>query len=148
MHPYHTNDEPIGCLFQHTNRLFQELRRRLASLHGLEEAQPRIMGILAHDPGISQRELSERLAITPASTTAQVQKMEIQGLIQRRPDPDDQRALRLYLTEKGQEIDRNLVAGLHALEATFLEGLEQEEIAEFRRLLLHIHDNCHRALQS
>ena len=63
MHPYHTNDEPIGFLFQHTNRLFQELRRRLASLHGLEEAQPRIMGILAHDPGISQRELSERLAI-------------------------------------------------------------------------------------
>ena len=40
MHPYHTNDEPIGFLFQHTNRLFQELRRRLASLHGLEEATP------------------------------------------------------------------------------------------------------------
>ena len=148
MHPYHTDAEPIGFLFQHTNRLFQELRRRLASLHGLEEAQPRIMGILAHNPGISQRVLSERLAITPASTTAQVQKMEIQGLIERRPDPDDQRVLRLYLTEKGREIDRNLVAGLDGLEATFLEGLGQEEITEFRRLLLHIHDNCHRALQS
>ncbi|MFQ9799656.1 MAG: winged helix-turn-helix domain-containing protein [Clostridia bacterium] len=37
------------------------------------------MGILAHDPGISQRELSERLAITPASTTAQVQKWKFKA---------------------------------------------------------------------
>ena len=148
MHPYHSDQEPIGFLFQHTNRLFQELRRRLASRHGLEQAQPRIMRILAHEPGISQRELSERLAITPASTTAQVQKMEFQGLIERRPDPDDQRALRLYLSDKGREIDRNMVAGLDALDATFLEGLSPEEIQEFRRLLLHIHDNCRRALQA
>ena len=147
MHPYHSDDEPLGFLFQHTQRLFQDLRRRLASRYGLEEAQPRIMSILAHEPGISQRELSQRLAITPASTTAQVQKMELQGLIDRQPDPNDQRALRLYLSDKGREIDRSIIAGLDALESTVLEGFKPEETQEFRRLLLRMHDNCHRALQ-
>ena len=58
--------------------------------------------VLSLDGEMSQRELAERLNLTPPSITAAIQKMEKMDYIKRTPDPHDQRVLRLSLTEKSR----------------------------------------------
>src|SRR5438477_12137476 len=62
-----------------------------------------VLAQLSVAPGISQQELSNRLLVTKGNTTTLLDKMTAQGLVERRPDPEDRRSYRLYLTEEGQQ---------------------------------------------
>ncbi|MCH5212435.1 MAG: MarR family transcriptional regulator [Oscillospiraceae bacterium] len=54
-------------------------------------------------PGCMQADISKKLKVTAAAVTQSTQKLEKQGLIKRIVDEDNQRAKKLYLTEKGLE---------------------------------------------
>ncbi|MFO7295931.1 MAG: MarR family transcriptional regulator [Clostridia bacterium] len=144
MHPYHiTPDEPLGRLFADTAKLHRDLFRKLAHQNGLEHGQPFVLAIIIANEGISQRQLSEKLFITPASTTALLQKLEKAGLIERIPDPNDQRAFCIYATEKGRMVDQRMKEGLQELEKACFYNFSQQELEEFRRLLLKLHQNLY-----
>ena len=55
-----------------------------------------------HNCGIS--DISERFDITSAAASQLVDKLVQSGLIQREEDPNDRRAKRLNLTDKGREL--------------------------------------------
>ncbi|HEV7172407.1 MarR family winged helix-turn-helix transcriptional regulator [Pedococcus sp.] len=87
----------------------------------LDELGPARVSVLAEADHSSQ----------PAMTTA-LQRLEAQGLAQRRADPDDARASLLALTDHGRAtLDRVRAARLAALAPT-LDGLEDAEIARLR----------------
>ncbi|SFQ30471.1 MarR family winged helix-turn-helix transcriptional regulator [Caldicoprobacter faecalis] len=136
-----TPDEPLGRLFAHTSKLHRDLFRKLAHRNGLEHGQPIALAVIIANEGISQRQLSEKLFITPASTTALLQKLEKAGLIERMPDPNDQRAFCIYATEKGRMVDQQMKEGLKELEEACFHNFTEQELKEFRRLLLKLHDN-------
>lgn len=64
---------------------------------------------------MTMRELAERMSCEPSNATFVVDRLEKQGLVERRPHPTDRRARHLVLTEQG-----------HALQARLLELLEQD----------------------
>src|SRR6185295_7797745 len=51
--------------------------------------QIRALYILMHTPGMAQKELAEKLEITPAAVSTAVNRMEKLGLVERRPDSTD-----------------------------------------------------------
>ena len=66
-------------------------------------SRERILGILlAHEDGLRQKNIAESMHIGPSATSEFIDKLEQTGYIERRPDPDDGRATRIYLTEKGK----------------------------------------------
>ena len=66
-------------------------------------SRERILGILLeHEDGLRQKAIAEEMHIGPSSTSEFIDKLEQTGYIERRPDPDDGRATRIYLTEKGK----------------------------------------------
>jgi MarR family transcriptional regulator for hemolysin len=71
---------------------------------GLTRAQCRTLGYLARNEGINQAGLADLLEIRPMTLVRQIDRMEEAGWIERRPDPDDRRARRLYLTAKARPI--------------------------------------------
>jgi DNA-binding MarR family transcriptional regulator len=79
----HTHNELVG-------------RLHLNQLHTL--------GILHHLPGVTQKDLAERLQLTPAAISNSIREMERFGLVRRQHDPDDARVLRLHLSEQGQKL--------------------------------------------
>lgn len=99
-------DRSFGFLINEVARLFGRhfdhngQRRRL----GLTRAQCRILGYLARNEGINQAGLAELLEIRPMTLVRQIDRMEDTGWIERRSDPDDRRARRLFLTEKGSRV--------------------------------------------
>lgn len=66
---------------------------------GLPPAQAGAMRVIIRNPGLSQRELADRLHIQRATATVMLQKMEKSGYVERRPDKEDQRIFRIYPTQ-------------------------------------------------
>jgi DNA-binding MarR family transcriptional regulator len=88
---------------------------------------------------LSPRQLSATLMLTTGGMTGRLDKLERAGLVDRAPDPNDRRGLRVTLTEQGLSvIDQAVGAGL-ALQKQALDGLppqQAQQLADLLRLLL------------
>jgi DNA-binding MarR family transcriptional regulator len=63
-----------------------------------------LMRFVDASDGQSQHALAERLGIPPSRMVALVDRLEEMGLLERRPDPDDRRVRRLFLTRAGRSV--------------------------------------------
>ena len=79
--------------------------------------------------------------MTPPSITSTIQKMERSGYITRKPDPSDQRVMRLELTEKGESCIQTVKMIADQMEEMLSRGMSAEEKILFRRFLMQINDN-------
>lgn len=115
--------ENLGYLLvdvsRHLRRHFDSRVRDL----GLTQSQWRVIVYLSRAEGISQAALADRLEIKPISLTRILDRMEAAGWIERRPSPEDRRAVQLFLTpkvgpllailsERAEETRRTAFAGL------------------------------------
>lgn len=95
------------------------LRRRVdhkAQALGLTSAQWRVLSAVArtemlNQEPLNQATLADQMDMEPITLSRHVDRMEAAGLIERRPDPSDRRAYRLFLTEAA----RPLVADFRAV---------------------------------
>ena len=97
-------DRSFGFLVNDVARLFGRRFLLNGSRLGLTRAQCRTLGYLARNEGINQAGLADVLEIRPMTLVRQIDRMEDAGWIERRPDPADRRARRLYLTAKARPI--------------------------------------------
>ena len=74
----------------------------------LTVAQLKCLVVIASEGSTSSRKLAEALGVTPANVTGIVDRLVEQGLVSRRENPDDRRMLIIELTEKGDNLLRNL----------------------------------------
>src|SRR5437667_9425525 len=94
----------FGFLVNDVARLFGRRFEKNGNRLGLTRAQCRTLGYLARNEGINQAGLAELLEIRPMTLVRQIDRMEEAGWIERRPDPADRRARRLFLTGKARPI--------------------------------------------
>ncbi|WP_231724441.1 MarR family winged helix-turn-helix transcriptional regulator [Deinococcus actinosclerus] len=91
--------------------------------------------------GLTPGELAALLAVSPASVTGSLDRLEARGLLRRTPDAQDRRAQRIHLTDAGRDLVRHhlpvhlrreedLLSPLNAAERQQLEQL-------LRRLIAH-----------
>src|SRR3954454_23317117 len=59
------------------------------------------LALLSKKDGISQGELSQKFEVDPSRVTRLAKRLEGEGLLRRERDPEDNRVVRMYLTEKG-----------------------------------------------
>ena len=90
--------------------------------------------LYAHN-GMTQSEIAEQLGVQGATVTSILQRMEEAGLVTRRRDDDDNRLVRVYLTEAGLQKERAINEQFVKLEGAVFEGLSESGRAEARRLL-------------
>lgn len=103
--------------------------------HDLRPNQIKMLHLVLHQPGISQATAAEQLGITPASFSNSVRVMETQGLIERRPNPDDARVLLLYLTPAGRQIFEQVFNSFVSTCADLLSVLPDNERRHLVELL-------------
>lgn len=97
-------DQSIGFLVNDVGRLLRRNFNRRAQELGLSQAQWRAMAYLSRQEGVNQVTLADSLEIQPITLVPLIDRLEEAGLVARRPDPDDRRAFRLYLTDKAQPL--------------------------------------------
>jgi len=68
-----------------------------------------VLYTLAKAPeGLRMTEINQQVMLTQPGISRLVSRLEEQGLLERRPDPDDARAQRVRLTETGRELQRRV----------------------------------------
>src|SRR5947207_13079743 len=102
-------EHSFGFLVHGAARLFRRRFDHHGRRLGLTRAQCRTLGYLARNEGINQAGLAELLEIRPMTLVRQIDRMEEAGWIERRPDPADRRARRLYLTANAWPARRRIL---------------------------------------
>lgn len=108
---------------------------------GLYRGQPAVLRILWEKEGQTQTELAGHLKVKPATITKMLQRMEKTGFITRRPDAEDQRVSRVYLTETGRAVQNRIEEIWETMAGETFRGFTGEEAALLRRFLLQIREN-------
>lgn len=94
----------IGFMLQDVARLMRrEFNRRVQEL-GLTQAQWRALSLMGRKPGMRQRDLAEILEMQPISVARLLDRLQAAGWVERKADPEDRRAARLYLTDRAEPI--------------------------------------------
>ena len=97
-------ERSFGFLVNDVARLFGRRFDHNGRRLGLTRAQCRTLGYLARNEGINQAGMADLLEIRPMTLVRQIDRMEEAGWIERRADPADRRARRLFLTAKARPI--------------------------------------------
>lgn len=134
-------DRNLGFLLYDAARLMRrDFDRRARSL-GLSRAQWSVLAHLARKEGVKQAELAEVLDVQPITLARQIDRLERSGLVCRRPDPEDRRVRRLYLSALAEPILTQLRALGRETRAEALRGLSQEQRRSLTQILARIRDN-------
>lgn len=99
------------------------------------------IGIMAQTEGLTQTGLAERLELKTAATGKLVDRLVERGLVERRPDPDDRRAHRLFATEKSFALLTELEPMGENIRDAVLAGLNAQEIGALGDALKKIKSN-------
>jgi DNA-binding MarR family transcriptional regulator len=107
--------------------------------YGLKPVDFSVLSLVAHNPGITSRQLCATLGILPPNLVGMVNQFEKRELIERRPHPHDGRAMGLHLTSAGQKLIRDAERTAAHLEAEVAGRLTQAEQRTLLRLLRKVY---------
>jgi len=94
-----------------------------------------LLGFLWEEDGITQAELSAKSQIDRTTMGGLIDRLEKEGLLVRRNHPEDRRAYRICLTEKGKALQRTLLPIAAAAQEKFIAKLDPQEVETLRSLL-------------
>lgn len=105
------------------------------------EGQARILMSLAASEHVSQRKLADECMLDVTTMSRTLDRLERQGLIERKRDPGCRRAYRISLTEAGRMKAEVVKEGFARLEEMLFDGFGQEELEQLAEELGKIRDN-------
>lgn len=137
--PYLTRS--LGFVLGDTARLVRKRFDERARSLGLTRAQWRVLARLRRREGINQKELAELLEIETITLARHIDRLEAKGWVERRPDPSDRRAWRLYLNPEVQPVLNQLRRMSEKTRGEALKGISKEDSERLIDLLLKIKGN-------
>jgi len=127
---------------------YRQLLFRKMSEKGIHPGQAFCLAEIAHNDGITQRDLAEALSISRPTLTVMLQKMEKSGLVERRADELDQRYTRIHLTAAGASTHDEMHKVMGVVVSRTFGLLSDHDNSELCRLLSALNDNMVAALQA
>jgi DNA-binding MarR family transcriptional regulator len=134
-------DQTLGFVLHDVARLLRwNFDRRAASL-GLTRAQWSVLAQLRRKDGIQQKVLADLLDIQPITLVRLIDRLEKAGLVERRDDPEDRRAKKIFIAKKAMPvIDKLRVLGKATREEALI-GISAKDEEHLMRTLLKIRSN-------
>lgn len=100
-----------------------------------------IMIRLWEEEGLTQNKLATLTKRDQPSVSRLVNNLEKSGLVKRMPHPIDKRTNLIFLTSKGKKIQVGLIEQAQKTIEDISEGIEQEDMDIFLRVLNKVKDN-------
>ena len=131
--PNHDTNRTLGALLNDVARLIRKRFDQRAKGLRLTRAQYYLLAKLSRQEGINQVGLADQLEIEPITLARLVDRMEAAGWLERRPDPADRRARRLFLTAKARPVIgqiRIIAAGVYDEALRGLDRAQREQLVD------------------
>jgi len=129
-------------------RMLRTYADQKASHFGITRAQWVVLVRLDRFEGLKQSELAEMLDLQPITLTRLLDRLCGSGLIERRSDPNDRRAKRLYLTAAARPLLERLGDLGDELMTTALAGVDRESVERMVAQLAIVKENLRHAIQN
>src|SRR5574339_738173 len=127
-------------------RLLKTYADQRARQFGISRAQWAVLMRIDRNEGLKQSELAEMLDLQPITLTRLLDRLADNGLIERRADPNDRRANRLYLKPAAKPLLGRLAdLGADMME-TVLDGISSNSIERMLKELSAVKDNLRSAI--
>lgn len=114
---------------------------KMVQPYGISAWQAPLISLLYKQNGQSPKQLSKMMGVKPSSLTTMLTRMEKNGLVERRQNPVDKRAINIYLTPKGWRAARKLGAITRFIDERNLAGFRAEEQLLLLRLMEQMMEN-------
>jgi MarR family transcriptional regulator, transcriptional regulator for hemolysin len=111
-----------------SSRLLRNYIDHRAKERGTTRAQWIVLYRLYQQEGLSQVEFADVLELQPISLVRLLDRLVVHGLLERRHDPKDRRANRLFLTAKGRQLVDDLDSLGDAIATDVLQGVPADAI--------------------
>jgi MarR family transcriptional regulator, transcriptional regulator for hemolysin len=134
-------DKHFGFIINDVARLLRQRFDQRAQDLGLTRTQWRALGHIRRREGIHQAALAETLEVEPITLARLIDRLEASGFVERRADPADRRAWRLYLTPKATPVLERMIEIGQANLAHAMVGLSSAEVETLTETLLRIKGN-------
>ncbi len=128
----------------HTQGKIRRATRRLLGPLGVKGPSVPAMRLIgqAGDEGLRLTDLAEGMMVSPAHITRLIDRLEADGFVERRPDPDDRRALRVVLTKRGAEVEAEMRPIMAKFSDELLSALTKTEQSQLQDYLSRLADRA------
>ncbi|WP_020075626.1 MarR family winged helix-turn-helix transcriptional regulator [Cryocola sp. 340MFSha3.1] len=131
-------ESEITWLLHRAAQRMHAVTEREAVAHGLQLRDYIILSALDKTTGLTQIELGRVLGLDKTTLTSQLDRLERNGLIERRPDPRDRRARIPVITEEGEALRSAAARSADEAERHALRDFDDDDIVRLRRILFAI----------
>ena len=109
---------------------------------GVKESPPMLINEISHLCRAKMRAVNSQMSQESTPTVSvTLGRLEKLGYITQAPDQGDQRAVRVYLTEKGRELDRTTLERIREIDEILMKGITPDESLQLMALLNKIRHN-------
>ena len=141
-----TVQREIAFMIMEVARLLKTYADQRARQYGMTRAQWAVLFRLDRSEGLKQSELAELLDLQPITLTRLLDRLSDNGLIERRADPNDRRANRLFLTPVARPLLERLTVLGEDMMGTVLAGLDAKTSERMLRDLGLVKENLRAAI--
>jgi DNA-binding MarR family transcriptional regulator len=134
----------LGSLIADVSHLMRRAFDERARGIGVSRPQWRVLTMLRRHEGINQGGLAELIEVEPITLCRMVDRLQEADLVERRADPADRRAWRLYLTEKARALLEDMRPLALGLFDDAMAGLAGEEREALFQMLARLRTNLSR----
>ena len=125
----------IGFLLSKAYQRAWAIMREEIESYDLTPPQFGLLSFLWKQDGLTQVELSEQGQIDRTTVGGLIDRLERIGLVERRQHPQDRRAYKIHLTQRGRELEGPLSECAGRTLTKLTKGLNDQEVSELRRML-------------
>lgn len=137
-------DCPYYLITRATRAVTARLRKGLAD-RGAGNVKPAYLGVLMslwREDGLKANELARRAGLEPSTMTGLLDRMERDGLLERRADPHDRRASRIHLTQDGIDAGEPATVAVTKILDKAFQNIPEADIETTKAVLRTILMNC------
>jgi DNA-binding MarR family transcriptional regulator len=131
-------EKSIGFLLSKAYQRICALYKEQFGAYNLTPQQFGLLRFLWEEDGITQVELSTRSQIDRTTIGGLVDRLEQSGLLKRVAHPGDRRAYRILLTERGKQLEAEMMPLCQELYNRILEPLTPREVESLTAILQKI----------
>jgi MarR family transcriptional regulator, organic hydroperoxide resistance regulator len=133
--------DSVSALLARTCKAHRAAAESALTQIGLHAGQELLLLSLTEAGGISQADLASALSVEPPTVCRMLQRLERCGIVRREQDAADGRISRVFMTDKGRDLQSQIAQVWTELDERTLANFTLEERVLLRRLLLQVQAN-------
>ncbi len=126
--------EILGLVYEMKNKC-AAIDYKLMEHLNLSQSELLFFSSLDHCTGISSPELARNMGLSPSRISRVIEKLVVDGYLDRNTDKADRRAITLCLTDSGKKIRNEIDRSRQECEAKLLNVLPESDIDKFREII-------------